>query len=210
MDALWPDDPGNAAHNLHTHLSYLRRALEPHAPPRAPSRYVVRVDDAYRLELRGGSWDAAAFEAEATAGLRALATGEAGAGERLAGALARYRGPLFADRPYLAAAGPLRARLEQLMVDASLEYAALARGRGEFRAAEACLERLLAEDASVEPAYRLLMELAADQDRPERVARIAERCRRALRALLDAEPSPETEATARRLTSRASVSPPGR
>jgi DNA-binding SARP family transcriptional activator len=200
IDALWPDDDGSAAHNLHTHLSYLRRALEPHAPARAASRYVLREGDGYRLDLRGGSWDAALFEAEAEAGLAAIARGEHEHGEALlARTLSRYAGPLFAERPYLAPAAALRDRLERLMVEAALAYAARARERGEFRAAERHLERLLLEDGSVEAAYRLLMELAADQGRSDRVPGLLERCRRALRELLDAAPSRETEDTARRL-----------
>jgi DNA-binding SARP family transcriptional activator len=198
VDALWPDDAANGAHNLHTHVTYLRRALEPHAPARAASRYVVREGDGYRLDLRGGSWDAAVFEAEAEAGLAATARGEDGQA-LLAGALAAYGGPLFADRPYLAAGVPLRARLERLMVEATLAYAARARERGEFRAAERRLERLLLEDASVEAAYRLLMELAADQGRSDRVPGLLERCRHAMRAHLDSPPSRETEDAARRL-----------
>ena len=67
--------------------------------------------------------------------------------------------------------------------------------------------RLLLLAGRVPAPREALMEALWPDDRPERVARIAERCRRALRELLDAEPSPETEATARRLTSRASGSP---
>ena len=200
MEALWPDEAATAAHNLHTHLSYLRRALEPHAPPRAASRYVLRDGDGYRLDLRGGTWDAASFETEADAGLRAIAEGTPDAGERfLETALSRYGGPLFPDRPYLAPAAPLRARLERLMVDASLACAVHARSCGRFRAAEEHLHRLLLQDASVEEAYRLLMELAADQDQADRVPAILDRCRRELREQLDVAPSAKTEDTARRL-----------
>jgi DNA-binding SARP family transcriptional activator len=199
IDALWPDDD-SGAHNLHTHVSYLRRALEPHAPPRAPSRYVVREGEAYRLDLRGGCWDAALFEVEAEAGIAAVGGADVERGEELlTQALSRYRGPLFAERPYLAAVAPFRARLERLMVDATLAYATHARKRGAFRSAERELERLLLEDPSVEAAYRLLMELAADQGRGDRVPGLLERCRRALRDLLDAPPSRELEDAARRL-----------
>ena len=50
IESLWPDEPSDSARrSLNTHLSYLRRALEPHLPARTSSRYVLRTGEGYRL-----------------------------------------------------------------------------------------------------------------------------------------------------------------
>ena len=201
IEELWPCSKVDVENSFHTHLSYLRRALEPHLPSRIPSRYLLREGGGYRLDLRGGRWDAADFEAEAKAGLAALRRGEIERGRALVGmALARYRGPLLEDHPYLEAASARRQRLAGLMIEASLALAESARARGEHFEATELLERLLAQDPTVEDAYRLLMEVAADRDRHDHIAPILERCRSALLEHCDAAPSPETESLATRLS----------
>ena len=82
---------------------------------------------------------------------------------------------------------------------ASLAAARVARGLGHGQQARNRLEALLAFDPSVEEAYALAMEIAAEEHRPADVRDVFERCRRAMQTQLDAEPSPETLALAKRL-----------
>ncbi|NAZ87945.1 AfsR/SARP family transcriptional regulator, partial [Kineococcus indalonis] len=96
-DRLWDDgglDAGSST--VHSYVSRLRRRLEP--PPGAQGWRVLRTRaPGYLLELEPGALDAAEFR-------RLLAAARAGAGadpatarERVARALALWRGPAYAD-----------------------------------------------------------------------------------------------------------------
>ncbi|NHC44848.1 ATP-binding protein [Motilibacter aurantiacus] len=110
---LWEDRPPAAGvRNLHAHVSRLRRALEPHRP----DDWTVLVTRApgYQLDVDPDSVDAVVFESEAR---RARQLADAGdtvaARERLAAALALWRGTAYADVPQLFARAEA-ARLEEL------------------------------------------------------------------------------------------------
>ena len=199
IEALWPG-ARKAAGTFHTHLGQLRRALEPHLPPRTPSRYVLRSEDGYRLDLRGGSWDAERFRRDAEEGLAALRAGEMRrADAQLARAVALYRGPLFAEHLYVDAYEDRRRELAQLFVESGLAAADCARKLGDAERARAQLEQLVSLAPAVEAAWARLMEIAAERGRLEEIDPLFDRCRAALRTELDAEPSPATRALVARL-----------
>ena len=199
LEALWPE-ARNARATFHTHLAYLRRALEPHLPPHTPSRYVLRSDDGYRLDLRGGSFDAERFRGDAEAGLAAARAGESRRADALLSrALAVYRGPLFAEHLYTDAFAPHRRRIADLFTEAGLAAAGVARQLGDLERARAHLERLVSLERDAEAAWVALMEVATERGHPDEIPRLLDRCRAALRAELDREPLPETLALAARL-----------
>ncbi|MFF5078281.1 BTAD domain-containing putative transcriptional regulator [Actinoplanes sp. NPDC000266] len=93
IDHLWgAAPPAGAAAVLQSHVSRLRRALEPRRPPRGAAQLLVREAAGYALRLPAGSLDAGRFEQ----GLRAAdGLPPAGALDRLRDALQLWRG-----RPY--------------------------------------------------------------------------------------------------------------
>ena len=88
-DALWGDDPpGSPVTTLQSHLSRLRRSIEPEAT-------VVALAPGYAIELTDATIDADTFEA-AAAHADSL-DDPAAAAEAFAAALALWRGPAYAD-----------------------------------------------------------------------------------------------------------------
>ncbi|WP_245923562.1 AfsR/SARP family transcriptional regulator [Paractinoplanes atraurantiacus] len=93
IDQLWgAAPPAGAAAVLQSHVSRLRRALEPRRPPRGAAQLLVREAAGYALRLPAGSLDASRFEQALRA---ADGLPPAGALERLRDALQLWRG-----RPY--------------------------------------------------------------------------------------------------------------
>jgi len=177
IEALWPGER-EAGGTFHTHLGHLRRALEPHLPPRTPSRYVLRSENGYKLDLRGGSWDAERFQRDAEEGLAALRAGEPRrADAQLARAVELYDGPLFAEHLYVDAYADRRRELARLFLESGLAAADCAWKLGD-----------------------------AERARRGEIDRLFDRCQAALRAEIDADPSPATRALAARLKQRP---PPG-
>ncbi|MCG8919128.1 AAA family ATPase [Actinokineospora sp. PR83] len=88
IDDLWENPPDGALGAVQTFVAALRRALEPDRPPRTPPRLLVTEGPGYALRPDAGAVDAWCFEAEVT-----------GAPElsRVDAALARWRGPAYAD-----------------------------------------------------------------------------------------------------------------
>lgn len=186
--ALWPDaSPAQVRNLFHVTLHRLRKTL-------GCADWVVTEGDRYRLKP-GLRWrfDAARFEDDAGAALRQL---EAGAGEaaaeRLAGALALYRGDFLegveAGEWHL----ELRSRLEELLLAGlrALAEARLEAGR-HTEAAEA-FRRLVARDELAEEHHRgLMLCLARSGDRAGAL-RSYRRLVEVLERELDVEPEPET------------------
>jgi DNA-binding SARP family transcriptional activator/Tfp pilus assembly protein PilF len=101
MRGLWPDrePPASAVNVIQTHVTRLRRRLEPQRPSWARASVVAQVGDGYALRAEGVAVDLLEFRrlAEAAVG--------AGAAERAAlldEALGLWQGPALADLPGLA------------------------------------------------------------------------------------------------------------
>jgi ATP/maltotriose-dependent transcriptional regulator MalT/DNA-binding SARP family transcriptional activator len=160
IDAFWGRAAAGAG-SLRTHLTYLRRALEPHAPSQIPSRYLLRTPDGYRVDLRGGHFDAASFRREVAAARAALRREDAErADAAFDRALALYQGEFAPSRPYVDALAGERRRLSLLFEQACLEGARVARGRNAPAVARERLAALLEQDPSHGEAYALLTEWA--------------------------------------------------
>lgn len=104
VDDLWDDPPDGAIGAIQTFVSALRRALEPHRPPRAPARLLVTAAPGYALHTAPDSVDAWRFEtAVAEAGRLLAAHQPAPALTLVEEALGWWRGPAyaeFADQPW--------------------------------------------------------------------------------------------------------------
>ncbi|MDQ7905369.1 tetratricopeptide repeat protein [Phytohabitans sp. ZYX-F-186] len=114
LDLLWPEAaPSSARANLHSYISDLRRLLQANEPADPPR--LQREPDGYQLRAGPQELDAAVFDELAGQGRQALAEGHHPlAAERLAQALAQWRGPVLEDLPVPAALQPEIERLEEL------------------------------------------------------------------------------------------------
>jgi len=120
VEDLWDVPPDGAVAAVRTFVAALRRALEPDRLPRTPSRSLVTIGPGYALRTES---DAEEFS-DAVSSTGALPP--ARALSALEVALARWRGPAYADvadRPWVR---PERARLSELRSTA-VEQAAAAR-----------------------------------------------------------------------------------
>jgi len=174
IDRLWPDkDLDAGANNLHRALHDLRRVTGVELA--TLDRGVARLSET--------AWvDVDAFEQAASSSTK----------DALTQAVELYQGTLLPDDPYSDALAARREGLRQRFIDAGLR---LANAHDEGGAPDACIDvlrRVLAQDATLEPAHRLLIRVLAEAGRKSDALRQFGECSNALRARLDAAPSPET------------------
>ncbi len=195
---FWPDASApQVKNNFHVTLHHLRKVL-------GRADCIVFEGDRYRVnDAIGVEFDAAAFERDATAALRALARARpderASAAEPLLAALARYRGDFLED----AAAGDwhlaIRDRLQRLWMDGMLAAGDALAAAERHDEAAAAYDALLARDPLHEEAARRLMTSASRLGDRARALRAYERLAASLRAELDAAPERATVALHERL-----------
>ncbi|MEJ5867165.1 AfsR/SARP family transcriptional regulator [Pseudokineococcus sp. 5B2Z-1] len=191
VEDLWeaaaPDDERGRTAAVRTFVAALRRALEPDRTPRAPARVLRTQGPGYALHLPGRALDATAFE-EDVAAARGLPP--AGAQERLAAALATWRGPALADvagRPW--AAGEA-ARLEEVRRGAVEQLAAARVDAGAPGTAVPDLEAHVRAHPHREEGWRLLaLALYRDGRQGDALAALR-RARSVLADDLGVDPSP--------------------
>jgi predicted ATPase/DNA-binding SARP family transcriptional activator len=192
IERLWPDDrPADAANALQSLVSRLRAALRQAG---IPADVLESSPAGYRLAVPPACVDAAAFEAAARAGGRALAAGDApGAARLLRDALAAWRGPALADVAGEEFAAAPAARLEELRSTAVLDRieADLALGEGSGLIGE--LRELCAADPLAERPRALLMRALAAAGRQADALAVYADARELLADRLGVDPSPALE-----------------
>ncbi|MDG4786973.1 BTAD domain-containing putative transcriptional regulator [Micromonospora sp. WMMD1102] len=187
VDDLWAAPPPGAVGAVRTFVAALRRALEPHRPPRQPARLLVTEGPGYALRAARDAVDAWRFEA-AVAGSpdepaqRTL--------DRLDRALGWWRGPAYAGFDDESWARPERGRLEQLRLYAveSRAGALLALGRAAESVAD--LDAHVAEHPWREEAWRLLALALYRTDRQGDALAVLRRARDLLVDQLGIDPGP--------------------
>lgn len=183
--AFWPDaSAAQVKNSFHVILHHLRKAL-------GRAELVAFDGERYRIAWElGVEFDAATFEREVTAALRA------GDGDvaRLQAALARWRGEFLAEE----GAGDWhlehRDRLSRLHAQGWRAVARALEGREAWGDAADAWRRLVTADPLDEEAYRGLMRTLARAGERAQAMRAYERLATLLRADLDAEPEPGTVA----------------
>lgn len=193
---FWPEiSAAQVKNNFHVTLHHLRRAVGEGVAIRFErGRYRVAMEE-------GVSFDAARFEADATAALkrlRAVPSDEA-AGRALADALALHRGAFLEEEQagdwHLA----IRDRIARLYEDGLERLAAHHESRGGHGAAAEVHRRLVALDPLHEEAVRrLMLALARDGRRTDAITTY-DRFVRSSREELDAAPEPATVTLADRI-----------
>jgi DNA-binding SARP family transcriptional activator len=191
--AFWPDASAAEVKNrFHVTLHRLRKAL-------GHPEWIASSEERYRIapEVRV-DFDAARFETEVVAALRAMRTGTC-APERLGAALALYRGDFLEHEGVGDWHLEVRDRLRRLCVDGHLAQGELLMRADRFTDAAAVYRSLLVHDALHEQGCRRLMECYARTGQRTEALRHYERFALLLRDELDAEPDAETTALYERL-----------
>ncbi len=205
-EQLWPALGADAAgRDFKVALSALNKALEPDRAADAPFAFIVREGTAYRIRPEADLWlDAAAFEADGTAGLRALEQGAADAAiAHFQAALRLYGGPFLPDALYEDWASAERERLLALYLRVADKLAGLLVERGCYDEALDVCGGILDHDPCWERAYRLIMVAYARQNNRSLALRTYQRCVAAMRDELDMAPSPATTALYQRILAAA-------
>jgi DNA-binding SARP family transcriptional activator len=154
IEALWGyDPPDSAPGTLQSYVSRLRRALVPGGPRSEATRVLAWEPPGYKLVVGASTLDTHRFEVLADQGRGMLLAGDyEGARDRLAEALALWRGPALLEFAHLDFAWGFAARLEERRlvvtedrVDADLRlgrHAAVVGELGELVAAHPLREQL--------------------------------------------------------------------
>jgi DNA-binding SARP family transcriptional activator len=192
IEQLWGDEPPpRAMAALQVYVSSLRRAFEPHRPPRSPGRVLLSKPPGYVLVVDDDGFDAARFTTGIAAARGRLAMGDPTAAKHLLdGALALWRGPgyaEFADEPFAQAEA---SRLEVLRIIAleTRAEADLALGRQVAVASE--LEGLTAQHPFREGLWASYLLALYRSGRQVEALRAYQRCRTTLTEELGIGPGP--------------------
>ena len=202
MEALWPEcDPQAAANNLKAAVHGLRQALAGILDDGDAQAGILFVQGRYQLSPGVELWlDVDEFEQHWAAGRRLEREGRrADAVREFELAAALYRGDYLQDEPYEEWTLLRRERLRDVFFAVVSRLADHAMTAGDYETAIANCQRIVDGDPGREDVYRRLMRCYSRLGQRHRALRWYEICRRAMRAELDAEPEPETEALYRRL-----------
>jgi len=198
LDLLWADeDPAKAGSRLSVTLSTLRAVLDPDKRFDA-EQFVANDRTAVWLRLEHLRVDVEAFLADAAAGLRALAEGDAeAAGRRLTAAETGYAGDFLEEDLYEDWAAILREEARTTYVSVAMALADLALAAGDHDSAVRYLLRVLARDSYDERAHLLLVTALTVAGRHGEARRMYRAyCGRM--AEIDVEPAALPDAPARR------------
>jgi DNA-binding SARP family transcriptional activator len=195
IDELWGQTPPNAAtSSLQAYVSNLRRALEPRRAPRTPSTVLVTEAPGYVLRVSGDDVDAVRFEHHATAGRRALESGDVGTAlESLEAALRLWRGDAFADFAYESFAAMEIARLHERRAAAEEDRVEAMLIASDHVGALAAVGRLVAEYPLRERLRALQIRVLYSAGRQAEALRAFEETRRLLADELGLEPGRELQ-----------------
>lgn len=159
LELLWPgQDPGVTTKRFHVALSAMRKAIEPELRRGDRSSYLLRENDAYRLDLgKNGMVDVVAFD-QALAAAETADTPE----KRLEfhmDAMAIYKGDLFEEDAYTQWCIEAKEIYKQKLLDLLKKIAAQHKSKGNFDACLDYLRRAIQADPYAEDVYRQLMML---------------------------------------------------
>jgi LuxR family transcriptional regulator, maltose regulon positive regulatory protein len=193
-DFLWPNAEGDAAHQVFaTTLHRLRDLL-------GLEGALHLQEGRLTLDARHVWLDVWSFERLLLAAEQAERRGDRRASlTLLERALGLYRGPLLAGEPRADWAISARERLRDKFCRATSRLCRCWTEAGEWERAAEGYARGLDVDDLAEEFYQGLMQCYEGLGRRGEAMRVAERCRHALATVLGVEPSPATQAIARRL-----------
>ena len=196
IEALWPDlDPEAASNNFYRTLHHLRRLLDQTGGSNGGS-YVLFDGGLIRLSSDlVARVDVDDFERLVSQGREKAAAGDLEAARRAwEAAVKLYRGDFLADDPYEDWTHTKRELLREIYFSTLTKLSEIHIQQRDWETAGNYLRRILALDNTREDIhFRLISCLASNGNHSEAI-RQYQRCERALREELEAEPAPETKA----------------
>jgi DNA-binding response OmpR family regulator len=195
VEELWPEtDPDVASNRLRVAVHELRKALGSRGRKEKGITYVAQQEGSYYLDTTALCWsDTEAFKEFLQQGRAA------GVQDNLDEALhayqraeALYQADYLRDDPFLEWTVATREQLREAHLTMLGEAARIHALRGSPEQAAGFCRKIVRIEPWREEVYRRLMEYLVAAGRPHEALRAFEECRRALRAEVEADPSPET------------------
>jgi DNA-binding SARP family transcriptional activator len=191
---LWPaSDSETGDRDFKVALNAVQRALEPGRAPRAPSRFIERIDLAYRLAPNTFALDADEFESQMTAGNRSVSEKPDAAIPHYRQAVALYAGDFLPERRYEDWTSAERERLQTLALSTMTRLANLLIETSPGEALQLC-QRVLTLDPVWEDAYRAQMRAYQATGNRPLALRTYKQCQAVLAREFNVPPLPETTA----------------
>lgn len=188
MDELWPgEDPERLQALFDKALSVARLQVRGRDDPRM---YIVKFEDAWRLEI--GSWWVDAFEFGRLVEEAERSDDEVESAVKLRQAIALYRGNFCGDLAY-PWAEPVRERYRGSFSRASARLAEILAEAGEKEEALEVLDKAIKVDVLCEDLWRRAMTVESLMGRRAAAAERYKRLRGLLASELSVEPDPETQ-----------------
>lgn len=199
LDVFWPDvEPGDTRRNLHQAIYSLRQTLRRSRPDLQP---ILFKKDCYLLNPEIIVWlDFEEFEKHVQAGWRLEATeqpAEAIAEYSIAEGL--YQGDFLEEDLYEDWPSVQREHLRNLYLNIADRLSEYYVRQGQYTAAIALCQKILAKDNCYEDAYRRLMQCYLAQGQRPLAVRQYQTCLQVLEEELDLTPSEETVALYQRI-----------
>jgi DNA-binding SARP family transcriptional activator len=185
VDLLWPELPGDSAtRDFKVALNALNRALEPKRPRSAPTYFVIRQGNSYRINPQARLvTDAEVF--------MALALSEEA--DNLQAALALYEEDYLPDSCYSDWASIPRENYRAKYLAVTERLARIHLKAQHWEEALAACQAALRRDKCWEPAYTLSMQAYTSQGNTPQAQATYQRCETVLREELGLEPSAEIQ-----------------
>lgn len=206
-EELWPEtDPDAASNRLRVAVHELRKTLGDRGRKEKGRGYIAQQEGSYFFDSSSTCWsDAQTFEETVERGHQLAARGEGDeALHAYRGAEALYQGDYLRDDPFFEWSVSIRERLREAHLSMLGEAARIYASQGAPEEAANFCRKILRIEPWREEVYRRLMGYLAEAGRPHEALRAFEECRRALRAEVEADPSPETVALRDRIAGKKS------
>ncbi|MFH0726932.1 MAG: BTAD domain-containing putative transcriptional regulator [Pseudomonadota bacterium] len=201
LEFLWPEEnPEVTNKRFHVALSTLRRLLEPGLKRGVASAYILRLNDAYRLETGpGGRIDFKAFLSEIDAADRIEKCDEAAAMNRYLAAESLHGGALLEEDLFVDAFISDRILLQQCYLHVLSKLLHLFELNENWTSCLSFAEKYLAIEPASEPVHCAIMRCYFALGETARIAAAFNRCRSLITAELGTPPGPEVEQLYRHL-----------
>ncbi|MGH2441865.1 MAG: BTAD domain-containing putative transcriptional regulator [Chloroflexota bacterium] len=194
-EEVWPETAPDAASNrLRVAVHELRKILGDRGRKGTGASYIGQQEGSYYFDPTALSWsDADCFQEFVNQGSKLKAAGDFDAAlHAFQKAEALYQGDYLRDDLFCEWSVSTRERLREMHLTMLGEAATLHAEMGSPAEAASFCRKIVRIEPWREEVYRKLMEYLVAAGKPYEALRAYEDCRRALRAEMGAEPSPET------------------
>lgn len=195
IELLWPDDNPDAANRrFHVAMTSLRKILEPNLKRGESSSYIIRQNNAYRLQFgKGGHVDVGLFMLELDGGEKAEHEDTNAALTHYLKAESLYKAPLLIEDIYDETLTEKRDHLNSRYLLLLSRIIELYEKKAEWSKCIQYAEKYIQTDAYAESVYRSLMQFYFNQGHFAQIFKIFGKCRASLVEDLGIALDPDTE-----------------